>query len=234
MAIHVSTHPLILHKVTLLRDVHTEPEKFRKVMAEISTLLTYEVTQDLPLTTRPVTSPLTHVPRGRWCATKLAFAPILRAGLGMVQGAWSVIPHAQVWHLGLKRHEATLKPTCYLEPTPSPVDSCIVLDPMLATGGTAAAALTLLKELQVPDIRYSCILAAPEGIRHLNEVHPDVDPFIGVVDERLTDEGDACPTGFIWPGIGDAGDRQFGPFPAGGSPPPAPSAIASAGANETA
>ncbi len=212
MAIHVSTHPLILHKVTLLRDVNTEPEKFRKVMAEIATLLTYEVTQDLPLTTRPVTAPLTHVPRGRWCTTRLAFAPILRAGLGMVQGAWSVIPHAQVWHLGLRRNEETLQPICYLEPTPGPVDSCIVLDPMLATGGTAAAALTLLKDLKVPDIRYSCILAAPEGIRHLNAVHPDIAPFIGVVDERLTDARDECPPGFIWPGLGDAGDRQFGPF----------------------
>ena len=178
MTIHVSTHPLILHKVTLLRDVNTEPEKFRQVMAEISTLLTYEVTKDLPSHYAP--GHLSADP----CAPGVAgarpnwpFAPILRAGLGMVQGAWSVIPHAQVWHLGLKRHEVTLKPTCYLEPTPSPVDSCIVLDPMLATGGTAAAALTLLKELKVPDIRYSCILAAPEGIRHLNEVHPDVTPL---------------------------------------------------------
>lgn len=210
MAIHVSTHPLVLHKMTLLRDVNTEPEKFRQVMSEISTLLTYEVTKDLPLITRPVTSPLTYVPRSRWCTLKLAFAPILRAGLGMVQGAWNVIPHAEVWHLGLKRDEETLKPTCYLEPLPRPVDSCIVLDPMLATGGTAAAALTLLKELNVPDIRYSCILAAPEGIKHLNEVHPDIDPYIGVVDERLTDERDEGPNGFIWPGIGDAGDRLFG------------------------
>ncbi len=210
MPIHVSTHPLILHKVTLLRDVNTEPEKFCKVLAEISTLLAYEVTRDLPLTTRPVTSPLTHVPRSTWVTTQLAWVPILRAGLGMVQGARNAVPHAQVWHLGIRRQEETLQPVCYLEPRPKPVDICIVLDPMLATGGTAAAALTLLKELQVPDIRYSCVLAAPEGIRHLNEVHPDVEPFIGVVDERLTDERDAAPMGFIWPGMGDAGDRQFG------------------------
>lgn len=210
MTIRVSTHPLVLHKVTLLRNVNTEPEKFRKVMAEISMLLTYEVTKDLPLTTRPVDSPLTHVPRARWCAVKVAFAPILRAGLGMLQGALSVIPQAEVLHLGLKRDEETLQPYFYLEPPSRPLDTCVLLDPMLATGGTAAAALTFMKDLKVPNIRYSCVLAAPEGIKHLNEVHPDIDPYIAVVDERLTDEQDDCPNGFIWPGMGDAGDRQFG------------------------
>lgn len=210
MSIHVSTHPLILHKVTLLRDVNTEPDKFRKVMAEISTLLMYEVTRDLPLSTRPVTSPLTHVPRGRWCATRIAFAPILRAGLGMVQGAWSVIPHAEVWHMGLRRNEETLQPECYLEPRPAAVDVCVVLDPMLATGGTACAGLSLVKSLPVEDVRYACVLAAPEGIRRLQEEHPDISPFIAVVDERLTGPEDDSPSGFIWPGIGDAGDRQYG------------------------
>ena len=212
MTLRISAHPLILHKVTLLRDVATEPEKFRQVLAEVSTLLTYEATSDLPLTHRPVTTPLTHMAKSGWCPAKLALAPILRAGLGMVQGACNVIPQAAVWHLGFARSEETLEPRCYLDPGASSelkADRCIVLDPMLATGGTAAAAIALLKTKQIADIRYLCIVAAPEGARRLAQVHPDVTQIIGIVDERLTGDEDDLPNGYIWPGLGDAGDRQF-------------------------
>lgn len=212
MTIHISSHPLILHKVTLLRDVATERGKFRQVMSEISAMLTYEATRGLPLTTRSVTTPLTRMTRSSWCPSRLALVPILRAGLGMIQGVWQVIPHAEVWHLGFRRDEETLAPQFYYQQIPDEprVDCCLVLDPMLATGGSAAAALSLLKARHTGAIRYVCIVAAPEGIRAVSQAHPDVPLTIAAVDERLTDDGDDVPNGYIWPGLGDAGDRQFG------------------------
>lgn len=212
MTVHVSSHPLVLHKVTLLRDRETKPILFRQLMAEVASFLTYEATLDLPLETRSVETPLTTMTNGHCCAWRIGLVPILRAGLGMVAGAQQLIPQAEVWHMGLERDESTLQPTTYYQriPDASQVHCCLVLDPMLATGGSAAAAVANLKAWGAPQIRYVGVLAAPEGMEALRSAHPDVDQYLGVVDERLTDDADAVPNGYIWPGLGDAGDRQFG------------------------
>jgi uracil phosphoribosyltransferase len=206
-----SQHPLAQHKLTLLRRKETEPKKFREVVGELAMMLVYEATLDLPLSGEPVQTPLTNT-RGAHMAEKVGLVPILRAGLGMVEGAWRLLPQAEVWHLGLYRDERTLRPVQYynklpVEPT---VQLCLILDPMLATGGSAIAAVDVLKRWGVSRIKFVGLIAAPEGIHALQTAHPDVPVHVAAVDERLTTQADAFPPGFIWPGLGDAGDRQFG------------------------
>jgi uracil phosphoribosyltransferase len=205
MTVHVSSHPLVAHKLTLLRDHTTDHRTFRELIKEIATLLTYEVTQDLQLRPRPVQTPLART-NGAELKENVGLVPILRAGLGMVDGVWELLPSAEVWHIGLYRDEKTLKPVEYynklpVEPT---VSVCIVLDPMLATGGSAVATVNILKNWGVRNIKFMGILGAPEGIKFLQERHPDVPIYLAAVDERLNEHG------FILPGLGDAGDRQFG------------------------
>lgn len=200
-----STHPLILHKITLLRDKNTEPKKFRELVREVSALLAYEATLDLGTREKKVVSPMGPA-EGAELKEQIGLIPILRAGLGMVEGIWELIPESQVWHIGLYRDEETLQPVQYYNklPTEPTVGLCLVLDPMLATGGSAVATIDILKEWGVKKIKYVGILAAPEGIANLEEHHPDVPIFLAAIDEKLND------IGYIVPGLGDAGDRQFG------------------------
>ncbi len=205
MPVHASTHPLVAHKLTLLRDHTTDHRTFRELTKEIATLLTYEATQDLQLRPRPVQTPLART-NGAELKENVGLVPILRAGLGMVYGVWELLPSAEVWHIGLYRDEKTLKPVEYynklpIEPT---VSVCIILDPMLATGGSAVATVDLLKNWGVRKIKFMGIIGAPEGIQLLQEKHPDVSIYLAAIDERLNEHG------FILPGLGDAGDRQFG------------------------
>ena len=200
-----STHPLVAHKLALLRDKNTEPKKFRELIPEIAALLTYEATADLTLKPVTVETPLALAPGGM-LAAKIGLVPILRAGLGMVEGAWNLMPSAEVWHIGLYRDERTLKPVEYynklpVEPT---VSVCLILDPMLATGGSAVATVDILKRWGVTKIKFVGILGAPPGITNLQTHHPDVPIHLAAIDERLNEKG------YILPGLGDAGDRQFG------------------------
>ncbi len=203
--VFVSDHPLIKHKLTLLRDVNTDHRKFRELVREISIMLCYEATRDVQLSARAVQTPLGTAP-GFYMPEEIGLVPILRAGLGMVNGVWEMIPGAQVWHLGIYRDEKTLRPVEYynklpVEPT---VQMCLILDPMLATGGSATAAVEVLKNWGMNRIKFVGLIAAPEGIERLSSEHPDVPIHIAAVDERLNE------VGFIVPGLGDAGDRQFG------------------------
>jgi uracil phosphoribosyltransferase len=209
--VFVSDHPLIRHKLTILRDKHTEPKKFREVVREIAILLAYEATADLGLTESTVETPLATA-HGYQLTEQIGLIPILRAGLGMVEGIWEMMPSAEVWHIGLFRDERTLKPVEYYNKLPiaPTVQVCLVLDPMLATGGSAVATCDILKRWGAHRIKFVGILAAPEGLERLTKAHPDVDVHLAAIDERLTREGDAWPTGYIVPGLGDAGDRQFG------------------------
>ncbi|HYN87675.1 MAG TPA: uracil phosphoribosyltransferase [Ardenticatenaceae bacterium] len=209
-----SQHPLIKHKLTLLRRAETEPKKFRELIREISILLAYEATQDLRLKRRTVRTPLAEV-TGYELEERIGLVPVRRAGLGMVEGIWEMMPGAEVWHIGLYRDERTLRPVEYYNrlPVAPKVQVVLILDPMLATGGSAAATVDLLKRWGAGRIKYVGIIASPEGIERLSTAHPDVDIHIAAVDERLTPEptkeGDP-PQGVIVPGLGDAGDRQFG------------------------
>ena len=200
-----SQHPLVKHKLTLMRAMSTKPKKFRQLIREISMLLCYEATAEL--NTRPITveSPM-GTAEGAELVDKVGLIPILRAGLGMVEGIWEMMPGAEVWHIGLYRDERTLKPVAYYNklPTNPTVQVCLVLDPMLATGGSAAATVDILKRWGARRIKFVGILAAPEGIARLQGAHPDVDIHIAHVDSHLND------IGYIVPGLGDAGDRQFG------------------------
>jgi uracil phosphoribosyltransferase len=203
--VHVSNHALILHKLTKLRDANTEPKKFRELIREISILLAYEATQDLALDPQTVTTPMGAC-NGYQLQEKIGLVPVLRAGLGMVEGIWEMMPSAEVWHIGLYRDERTLHPVSYynklpVEPT---VQVTLVLDPMLATGGTAVETVNILKRWGASKIKYIGIIAAPEGIAALNEAHPDVPIYLAAVDSHLNE------VGYIVPGLGDAGDRQFG------------------------
>lgn len=203
--VFVSDHPLVKHKLTLLRDERTDHRKFRELVREIAIMLCYEATRDLTLVTRTVRTPLAEA-TGYSVQEDVGLVPILRAGLGMVDGVWEMVPGAQVWHLGIYRDEKTLRPVEYynrlpVEPT---VQLCLVLDPMLATGGSASAAVDVLKNWGVRRIKFVGLIAAPEGIAHLSERHPDVPIHVAAVDDHLNE------VGFIVPGLGDAGDRQFG------------------------
>lgn len=200
-----SKHPLVKHKLTLMRDANTKPKKFRQLIREITLLLSYEATADLNLVEKTVATPMgTAV--GQEVSEQIGLIPILRAGLGMVDGVWEMMPGAEVWHIGLYRDEETLKPVSYYNklPTSPTVDVCLVLDPMLATGGSAIATIDILKKWGAKRIKYVGLLAAPEGIQALQQAHPDVPIHIAQIDSHLND------IGFIVPGLGDAGDRQFG------------------------
>jgi uracil phosphoribosyltransferase len=200
-----SSHPLVAHKLSLLRDIDTEPKKFRELIREISALLAYEATSDLVLHQVSIPTPLATA-TGSVLSEKIGLVPILRSGLGMVEGIWSLMPSAEVWHIGMYRDEISLKPVAYynklpVEPT---VSVCLLLDPMLATGGSAVAAVDILKRWGVKKIKFVGILAAPQGIENLQIHHPDIPIHIAGIDETLNDRG------YILPGLGDAGDRQFG------------------------
>lgn len=200
-----SPHPLVAHKLAKLRSVDTEPKKFRELIREISMLLAYEATADLAVRDVSVTTPMGQT-NGRELVEKIGLVPILRAGLGMVEGVWEMMPTAEVWHLGLYRDEKTLKPVQYYNklPVTPRVGAVLLLDPMLATGGSATAATQVLKQWGVSKIRYVGLIAAPEGIQRMQTEHPDVPIHVAAVDSHLNE------IGYIVPGLGDAGDRQFG------------------------
>jgi uracil phosphoribosyltransferase len=203
--VFISEHPLVKHKLSKLRDIHTEPKKFRELIKEISGLLTYEVTTDLMVKIIEVETPMAKTV-GIELVEKIGLVPILRSGLGMVEGVWELMPSAEVWHIGIYRDEETLKPVEYYNKLPiSPsVGVCLILDPMLATGGSASATIDVLKRWGVERIKFVGIIAAPEGIEHVQKKHPDVPLYLATIDERLNE------VGYIVPGLGDAGDRQFG------------------------
>jgi uracil phosphoribosyltransferase len=200
-----SNHPLIQHKLALLRDTATEPKRFRELIRELAVLLACEATTDLELSEVTLTTPM-GVTQGKILKQKIALVPILRAGLGMVDGIWEMIPSAEVWHIGIYRDHDSLEPVEYY--TKRPVDPnvqlCLILDPMLATGGSAIAAAEILKKWGARRIKFVGVIAAPEGIEALSQAHPDIDIHLAAMDERLNE------IGYIVPGLGDAGDRQFG------------------------
>lgn len=207
----VSNHPLIQHKLTLLRNVETEPKKFRELVREITWLLAYEALHDLSLVDLPIKTPMGPTV-GRELGVRIGLIPILRAGLGMVDAMLEVLPMAEVWHIGLYRDHKTLAPVAYynklpVEPT---VQVCLILDPMLATGGSAVATVDVLKRWGAKRVKFVGLIAAPEGVQRLQAAHPDVDIHIAAVDSFLTDGKDGLPAGYIVPGLGDAGDRQYG------------------------
>ncbi len=200
-----SQHPLVAHKLTRLRDKKTDPKRFRELVREIAALLAYEATADLATVPKQVETPLASF-TGADLKEKIGLVPILRAGLGMVEGVWDLMPSSEVWHIGLYRDEKTLKPVEYynklpVEPT---VSVCLILDPMLATGGSAVATTDVLKRWGVKKIKFVGVIGAPEGIRNMQEHHPDVPIYLGAIDDHLNERG------YIVPGLGDAGDRQFG------------------------
>ncbi|MBQ6505390.1 MAG: uracil phosphoribosyltransferase [Flexilinea sp.] len=201
----VTNHPLIQHKLSILRDKDTKPTEFRKLVSELGTLLCYEATRDLPLLSKEIETPLMKT-QARMLAQKVALIPILRAGLGMIDGIWNLIPNACVLHIGLYRDEDTLKPVEYYNKLPNyrTVDHCLILDPMLATGGSAIAVADILKKWGAKSIRFVGLIGAPEGIEALHNAHPDIDIHLAAIDEKLNEHG------YILPGLGDAGDRQFG------------------------
>lgn len=201
----ISSHPLVLHKLTKLRSNKTEPKKFRELVREISGLLAYEATADLAIHPCSVQTPLTQTD-GFDLQEKIGLVPILRAGLGMVEGVWELMPSAEVWHIGIYRDEQTLKPVEYYNklPTEPTVSVCLILDPMLATGGSAVATVDVLKRWGAKKIKFVGIIGAPEGVRRLQQVHPDVPIHLAALDDHLNEHG------YIVPGLGDAGDRQFG------------------------
>lgn len=203
--VYVSEHPLVRHKLTLLRNKSTNSTQFRQLVRELSMLLCYEATQDLDLDPVTVETPM-GTAEGAEVRDTIGLVPVLRAGLGMVDGIWEMLPSAEVWHIGLYRDERTLRPVEYynklpVEPT---VQVTLILDPMLATGGSATATAALLKKWGATRIKFVGLIAAPEGIKAMREAHPDVPIHLAAIDERLND------VGFIVPGLGDAGDRQFG------------------------
>ncbi len=203
--VHISNHPLIRHKVTMMRDIETEPKKFRELIREVAIMLAYEATADMELKPMTVTTPLAQT-TGYELKEVIGLVPVLRAGLGMVEGFWEMMPSAEVWHIGLYRDHKTLEPIQYYNrlPVAPTVDVCLILDPMLATGGSASATTQILKEWGAKRIKYIGIIAAPEGIKRMQHDHPDVDLYLAAVDDHLNE------IAYIVPGLGDAGDRQFG------------------------
>ena len=204
--VHILDHPLLQHKLSILRDENTGVKDFREVVSEIATLMCYEATRDLPLEEVEIKTPITTAKFKTIAGKKLAIVPVLRAGLGMVDGILTLIPSAKVGHIGLYRDPDTLDPVEYYCKMPNDIAErdVIVLDPMLATGGSASAAVTFLKNYGCKSIRLMNILAAPEGIARMQKDHPDVDIYVAALDEKLNDHG------YIVPGLGDAGDRIFG------------------------
>ena len=203
--VHESVHPLVAHKLSRLRDKNTEPKKFRELVREMAALLAYEATADLATSPRELETPLAKL-TGAELEEKIGLVPILRAGLGMVEGIWGLMPSAEVWHIGLYRDEHTLRPVEYynklpLEPT---VSVCLILDPMLATGGSATATADVLKRWGVKKIKFVGLIGAPEGIKLMQEKHPAIPIYLAAIDDHLNENA------YIVPGLGDAGDRQFG------------------------
>jgi uracil phosphoribosyltransferase len=204
--VHVVNHPLVQHKLTLMRDKEVSTKGFRQLLNEIGMLLAYEVTRDLPVELVPVETPLATFMSPTISGKKLVFAPILRAGVGFLDGMLNLVPSARVAHIGLYRNPETLEAVEYYFKAPADVADrlVIVMDPMLATANSAVAAIDKLKARGVKDIRFVCLLAAPEGIERLGKAHPDVAIWTAAIDEKLNDHG------YIVPGLGDAGDRMFG------------------------
>lgn len=205
IAPHVSGHPLLVHKLAKLRHRDTPPPVFRELVYEISQVLFYEATKHVPLRSVTVPTPLTEC-TGQELAVKIGLVPVLRAGLGMADAMLDALPEAAVWHIGLYRDHATLKPVTYYNKLPHKPDMGLglVLDPMLATGGSAIEAIRLLKLAGTPEVKFVGLIAAPEGVAALQEAHPDVAIYLAAVDSHLNE------LGYIVPGLGDAGDRQFG------------------------
>ncbi|MBL8098753.1 MAG: uracil phosphoribosyltransferase [Anaerolineales bacterium] len=200
-----SKHPLVAHKLSRLRDKNTEPKKFRELVREIAGLLAYEATANLQTNEIEIETPLQKM-KAQQLKEKIGLVPILRAGLGMVEGIWELMPSAEVWHIGLYRDEKTLQPVEYYNKLPIDprVAVCLILDPMLATGGSATATADILKKWGVKKIKYVGLIAAPEGIKAMQTAHPDIDIYVAAIDSHLNEKG------YIVPGLGDAGDRQFG------------------------
>jgi uracil phosphoribosyltransferase len=203
--VYVSEHPLVRHKLTLLRDAKTNSTQFRELVRELAILLCYEATRDLALAPKTVQTPLGPA-EGAELQEAIGLVPILRAGLGMVNGVWDMMPSSEVWHIGLYRDEKTLRPVEYYNKLPIEprVQVCLILDPMLATGGSAVATTSLLKKWGARRIKFVGLIAAPEGIKAMRDAHPDVPIHVAAIDDHLNDDA------FIVPGLGDAGDRQFG------------------------
>nr|WP_106783525.1 uracil phosphoribosyltransferase [Lysinibacillus timonensis] len=204
--VYVFDHPLIQHKLTYIRDKNTGTKEFRELVDEVATLMAFEITRDMPLQEIDVETPIQVAKTKVLSGKKLAIVPILRAGLGMVEGVLKLIPAAKVGHVGLYRDPETLKPVEYYVKLPADVEEreFIVVDPMLATGGSAVEAIHSLKKRGAKNIKFMCLVAAPEGVEAIQKEHPDVDIFIAALDEGLNDHG------YIVPGLGDAGDRLFG------------------------
>ncbi|MGH2429746.1 MAG: uracil phosphoribosyltransferase [Candidatus Limnocylindria bacterium] len=213
-SVHVSRHPLLAHKLSLLRDKGTEPKTFRELVRELTWLLGYEAMADLATQPTPIETPLEPMD-GAVLEPRVGLIPILRAGLGMVDAMLELLPTAEVWHIGLYRDERTLKPVEYYNKLPdaATVQVCLILDPMLATGGSAAATVDILKAWGAARVKQVSLIAAPEGIATLSAAHPDVDIHVAAVDSHLNERG------YIVPGLGDAGDRQFGTFAGPASEP---------------
>lgn len=203
--VYASKHPLVAHKLSRLRDKKTEPKKFRELVREIAGLLAYEATADLATSPVEIETPLAKM-TAQQLQEKIGLVPILRAGLGMVEGIWELMPSAEVWHIGLYRDEKTLKPVEYYNKLPIQprVAVCLILDPMLATGGSATATAEVLKRWGVTKIKFVGLIASPEGIKAMQDAHPDIDIYIAAIDDHLNERA------YIVPGLGDAGDRQFG------------------------
>ena len=205
MALHIIDHPLVQHKLTLMRKKETSTMKFRKLLKEISMFMGYEVTRDFPLTYEEIETPLQKMNAPKIAGMKVVIAPILRAGLGMVDGLTALIPSARVGHIGMYRDEETSLPVFYYYKMPSDKDRLVIVtDPMLATGGSACDAIARLKKDGYTSIRLMCLVASPQGVRAVQEAHPEVDIFLASLDEGLNEQN------YIIPGLGDAGDRIFG------------------------
>lgn len=204
--VFIMNHPLIQHKISMLRDQNTGTNEFRKLIEEIATLMGYEALRDLPLEDVEITTPIETCMTPMIAGKKLAIVPILRAGLGMVNGILSLVPTAKIGHIGLYRDEETHEPHEYYCKLPDPIDQRLIvaLDPMLATGGSAVAAVDFIKQHGGKSIKFMCIIAAPEGLKKLQEAHPDVQIYVGHLDRELNQNAYICP------GLGDAGDRIFG------------------------
>ena len=204
--LHIVDHPLVQHKLTEMRDKNTSVKEFRTLVGEIAMLLTYEATRDLPLTTKPIETPLCAMDAPTLAGKKMAIVPILRAGLGFEDGILNLIPSARVAHIGMYRDEETLEPQFYFLKYPKDISGrdVLIVDPMLATGGSADMAITKMKELGCSNIKLMILVAAPEGVKYIYERHPDVQIYCAALDDHLNENG------YIVPGLGDAGDRIFG------------------------
>ena len=204
--VHVMDHPLVAHKLTILRDKDTSVKDFREIVSEIGMLITYEATRDLPLTTKEVETPICRTIAPTLKGKKFAVVPILRAGLGLVDGVLRMVPSARVGHIGMFRDEETLEPHVYFCKMPKDIAErdIMIVDPMLATGGSASAAIQFIKNYDVKHIKLMNLIGAPEGVAAVQKAHPDVEIFVAGIDEKLNDHG------YIVPGLGDAGDRIFG------------------------